>query len=117
MVWAFIGGVMLDTLSPERPLGASALASLVCVGVALLVARATEPGRLGIVAVSAFALTFLYQALLLILLALAGGVRITQVQPGTLALIALMNAVIAVVAAWVIRALLLRFGPTERADW
>jgi rod shape-determining protein MreD len=117
MVWAFVGGVMLDTLSPERPLGATALAFLICVGLALLVARATEPGRLGVIAVSAFSLTFLYQALLLILLAMTAGVRITQVQISTLGLIAAMNAAIAVAAAWVMRALVTRFGRAERPDW
>lgn len=38
LVWAFVGGLALDVLAP-RPLGSSAFALLICVGVAALLAR------------------------------------------------------------------------------
>ena len=80
-------------------------------------ARATEPPRLIVIALTTFALSFVYQALLLVLLALTAGVAIGSWPLTSFAIIGLLNALIATVTAWVIRALLLRFGPTERADW
>ena len=117
MVMAFTGGLMLDLLLPERPVGSSILTLLVLTGICLLVARATEPPRLIVIALTTFALSFVYQALLLVLLALTAGVAIGSWPLASFAIIGLLNALIATVTAWVIRALLLRFGPAERADW
>jgi rod shape-determining protein MreD len=117
MVMAFVGGLMLDLLLPERPVGSSVLTLLVVTGVALLVARATEPPRLIVIALTTFALSFVYQALLLMLLALTTGIAIGSWPLPSFALIGLLNALIAILSAWLMRALLLRFGPAERADW
>ena len=76
MVWAFLGGVMLDMLLPERALGATTLVLLVAIGIALLVARVTDPPRIIVIAGTAFVLSFLYQALLIALLALTAGIGI-----------------------------------------
>ena len=46
MVWAFVGGLMLDMLLPERPIGSTTLALLIVSGLALLIARVTDPPRL-----------------------------------------------------------------------
>jgi len=117
MVMAFVGGLMLDLLLAERPIGASILTLLVVTGICLLVARATAPPRLVVIAVTTFALSFVYQALLLVLLALTAGVAIASWPLPSFAVIGVLNAAIATLTAWVLRALLLRFGPTERADW
>ena len=50
MVMAFTGGLMLDLLLPERPVGSSILTLLVVTAICLLVARATEPPRLIVIA-------------------------------------------------------------------
>lgn len=117
MVWAFVGGLMLDMLLPERPIGSTSLALLIVFGVALLVARATHPPRLSIIALTTFLLSFMYQALSLILLALTAGVAISGVPFFSFLAIAILDAAIAVIAAAIMRALVLRFGPAERADW
>ena len=74
MIWAFLGGLMLDMLLPERALGATTLALLVAVGAALLVARVTAPPRLIVIAATAFGVSWLYQVLLIALLALTAGI-------------------------------------------
>jgi rod shape-determining protein MreD len=117
MLLAFLGGLTLDMLLPERPVGSTTLTLLAVVGLSLLVARATEPTRLILIAGTAFVLTFLFQALLLALLALTAGVGITAIPVTSFALGAVMNALLAVVAGWVTRAFMLRFGPAERAHW
>ena len=117
MIWAFLGGVMLDMLLPERPLGATTLALLVAIGAALLVARMTEPPRLIVIAATAFVLSFLYQALLIALLALTAGIGIPSLQPAPLTISALIVAGIATLTAVVTRSLTLRFGTSERTDW
>jgi len=117
MIWAFLGGVTLDMLLPARPLGATTLALLVAVGAALLVARVADPPRLLVIAATAFALSFVFHALLIALLALTAGVGIPEWQATSLAVAALIAAAIAAATAWATRSLTLRFGASERTDW
>jgi rod shape-determining protein MreD len=117
IVWAFVGGLLLDVMLPERPIGSTTLAMLISVGVALLVARVVESPRLLIIGATAFAITFLYEGLLTAILALAAGIDIGGLSVASWALVAFVSGLIAVTAAWVIRSLLLRFGTFERVDW
>ncbi len=117
MIWAFLGGVMLDLLLPARPLGATTLVLLVAIGVALLVARATEPPRIVIIAATAFVLSWSYQVVLVGLLAITTGIEIPSPQPAPMTVSAVMAAGIAAATAWVARSLTLRFGASERTDW
>ena len=118
LVWAFLGGFMLDMLTPgNRAAGSTALALLVVTGLALLIARVSSPPRIATVVIVVFALTFLYLALLLVLLALTSGVALVSVPIASLALHAVMNAVLAGFAAWTVKVLYVRFGPAERTDW
>ena len=117
MVWAVVGGLMLDFLAPERVLGSTTLTMLIVIGVALLIARLSEQPRLPIIGLSVFILTFLYQALLMFLIAVTTGNALQSVTVLTYAFIALMNAAIAVVAVWACRGLLERFGRLERVAW
>ncbi len=117
MVWAVVGGLMLDFLAPERVLGSTTLTLLIVIGVALLIARLSEEPRLPIIGLSVFILTFLYQALLMFLIAVTTGNSLQSVTVLTYAFIALMNAAIAVVAVWACRGLLGRYGRLERVAW
>lgn len=117
IVWAFVGGLLLDVMLPERPIGSTTLAMLIAVGLALVVARVVESPRLLVVGVTAFAITFVYEGLLTAILAVASGVDIGGLSLGSWAVVALTSGIIAVIAAWVIRSLLLRFGTFERVDW
>lgn len=117
MTWAFTGGLTLDVLLPERALGSTALALILVTALALLVARAVWPPRGVIVAATAFALTFVYQFLLLAILTLTADVGFAGLAATDLTLIALLNAVIAGAAVVAVRAIDLRFGEPERLAW
>ena len=117
MTWGFVGGIALDLLLPGRALGSSALALLLVVAAALLVGRVLWPPRLLVVAGTAFVLTFAYQAIILTLLALVEGLAPAGISLADMALIGLLNAIIAGVAVPVLRALDLRFGEPERLAW
>jgi rod shape-determining protein MreD len=116
IVWAVIGGLTLDMLVPARPVGATTLTLLVVCGIALLVSRLTSP-RMPVVVITVFGLSFVYQAMLLALLALTTGVGVESVSVPSLALIGVLNALIGLLAAWVLRAAMLRFSGAERAEW
>jgi rod shape-determining protein MreD len=117
MTWAFVGGLALDLFLPGRALGASALTLLLVTAAAVLVARILWPPRLIFVVGTAFALTFVYQAMSAVLLALVEGVPPTGVSFADMAIIGLLNAIIAGIAVPVLRALDLRFGEPERLAW
>jgi rod shape-determining protein MreD len=117
MTWAFVGGVTLDLLLPGRAFGSTALALVLATAAALLVARATWPPRLVVIAATAFALTLAYQVMLLGLLALASDVAFAGLSVTDIALIRIANAVIAAVTVVAVRALDLRFGEPERMAW
>jgi cell shape-determining protein MreD len=117
MAWAFVGGIVSDLLMPERALGSTSLALLLVTALALVVARATWPPRLAVVAATGLVLTPLYQMLLLALLAVTAGVAWVGLSLPDLLAVAITNAVIAVVAAVLLRALDLRFGEPERTAW
>jgi rod shape-determining protein MreD len=118
LIWAFLGGVMLDLLIPARPIGATALTLLLVVGAAGIAARLPGPRRL--VAVTAvFALTWLFHLLLIGVMALAEGVVLNSFQPIVVLSAAVQNSVIALVAAVAFEAIGRRVGrePALRAEW
>jgi hypothetical protein len=117
MTWAFVGGVSLDLLLPGRALGSTALTLLLVTALALLIARALWPPRLLIVGGSTFVLTFVYQVLLLALLALTAAVAFAGLSLTDMVIAGSLNLVIAVIAVLVVRALDLRFGEPERLAW
>ena len=117
MTWAVAGGVMLDILMPERVLGSTALTLVLVIGLALLVSRATWPPRISIIAATVFALSLVYQVLLLLLLGVTTGVSFADVSIADLLFTALLNMLVAIPAVLVARALDLRFGEPERVAW
>jgi rod shape-determining protein MreD len=117
LIWAFVGGFMLDMLAPgERAAGSTPLTLLIMAGIALLVARVSGPPRILVVGLVAVVLTFAYEVLLLVVLALTSGVGLGALPFGSIAPLALLDGVLACAAAWVIRALSLRFG-SEKLHW
>lgn len=117
IVWAFVGGLLLDVMLPERPIGSTTMAMLITVGLSMVVARVVETPRLLVIGATAFAVTYLYEGLLMIILALASGVDIGTLSLASWTAVAVVSGVVAAITAWVIRSLLLRFGPFERVDW
>lgn len=117
MAWAFTGGVALDLLLPARELGSTALALILVTSVALLIARALWPPRILVIGASAFGLTFVYQVLLLALLAFTIHVAFTGLSLWDLVVAGFLNMATATVAVVVVRSLDLRFGEPERLAW
>jgi rod shape-determining protein MreD len=117
MVWAVVGGLMLDLLLPERMPGSTTLALLLLTGIALLVARATDPPRLLVIGVTVFVLSLAYQGLLMLLLAVTTGSAIRPIDVPSSVVIALLNTIFALAAAWIARTVAYRFGRLERVDW
>jgi rod shape-determining protein MreD len=117
MAWAFVGGVALDLLLPGRALGSTALTLVLVTALALLVARATWPPRLIVIGTTTFALTFVYQLLLLAVLGVTAGVAYAGMALTELILIGTLNLALAAIAVVVVRAIDLRFGERERLAW
>lgn len=116
LVWAFLGGLMIDLLVPARPLGATTLSLLLVVGLAFVSVRLLGPGRLRAV-VATFVLSWVYHLLLLGILALTEGVTLRTFEPRLVLVAAVLNTLLAVPAAYLIAAIVRRFGDAERADW
>ena len=116
LVWAFLGGLMLDMLIPGRPIGATTLALLLSVGVATLLSRVPGPRRTLAIA-SVFALTWLFHALLIGVMAVTEGIALRSFAPTIVLAAALLNAVVAIPAALLFNSVERRLGTAERADW
>jgi rod shape-determining protein MreD len=117
LLWAFLGGLMLDMLLPERPVGSTILALLLCVGVALLPARVLHEARILVSVISAFLLTWVYHLVGAALLAATTG---SQVPPSAIPAIlpvAVLNSVLAVFVAVIARSLALRYRPHDRLEY
>lgn len=117
LVWAFVGGLMLDMLTPARPLGATTLTLLLLVGVAVICARFFAPGRRYPAVVATFVLTFPYHALLLAVLRLTEGLDLGALQPRVVLFAAILNLMVAVPAVIAFTVVERRFGTAERPDW
>ena len=115
LVWAFLGGVMLDMLIPARPIGATALTLLLVVALAFAAGRLPLPRRLGAVA-AVFVLTWAFHLLLLIVMAATEGVMLSSFQPMVVLWAAVQNSIIAVIAAIAFDAIGRRLS-AERPDW
>jgi rod shape-determining protein MreD len=116
LVWAVVGGFLIDALS-ARPLGATALGILVVIGLAALVARVMGTPRVVTVALVAFALSWVYQAVVFAILAVTAGIGPAPIPAQTFFVIALLDLGVAAIAVLAARALLRRFGATERVEW
>ena len=116
LVWAFVGGLMIDFLAP-RPLGSTAFTLLVCVGGAALIARAMVQFKyvVPLVAVLIFAIV---NALLFLVVysALRGPIAaadpVAAVLPG-----AIYDTVIAAVVGPLAVAIVARRQDRERLTW
>ena len=118
LVWAFLGGLMLDLiLSSERPVGAATFALLVTTGIAIAAARVAGHNRRLVAVLLAFALTFVYQGLTLIVLSATTGLATSAASPQLFAITALLNLALAFVVATLVRWYLIRYAPAERAEW
>ena len=113
---AFLGGLMLDLLIPDRPLGAATLTLLLVLSLAMVVARVGGPSRRWLAVAMVVVLTPLLHALTAVLLVATEGVPLS-LSITTVLVAAFMNGLIAIPVATLFGSIERRFGSVERADW
>jgi rod shape-determining protein MreD len=116
LVWAFVGGLALDTLA-QRPLGTSSFALVVTVGIAASLTRPFIRVRPLVVVPAVAILSLVYSMTLFVLLgALGSSVAsrdpITTLGPGVV-----YDALVAVIVGPLAVAIHDRYADEERADW
>lgn len=116
LTWAFVGGLMLDLLTPGRQLGVTSLALLLLAGGVIVAARLLPQGRIPVAAAAVFVLAAVYQVLEVVLLGATTGLTPTVEWPTVLAT-ALVDGAVALLVAIGMRLAWLRFGAPERAEW
>jgi rod shape-determining protein MreD len=116
LVWAFVGGLALDVLG-QRPLGSSAFALLVAVGVASLIGGAL--GRIRIVApvIATAVASPIYAVLLLLVTVALTAAPMSQAALGTVLPSAVYDTLIAVLVGPLTMAIVLRRQAQDRVDW
>ena len=116
LIWAFLGGLTLDLLTPGgRALGSTTLCLLLATGGGLVIARITQPPRVLTVVAAVVALTFLYHALLAVVLAATEGVSLAGFSFASAAVAAVLNGILAAIAGRLIHGLSMRFSPAEHS--
>jgi rod shape-determining protein MreD len=116
MTLAFVGGLMIDLLAP-RPIGLTAFTLLVAIGIAALLGRVIQRGRVVAPIVLIFGLTFVTDILFLgMFSALSGKLEVGDplqlILPG-----AIYSTALAVVISPAAMALHNRFTDRERVAW
>lgn len=116
LVWAFVGGLALDILG-QRPLGSSAFALLVAIGIASVIGGLL--GRLRIVApvVATAVASVAYSMLLLIATTALTTAPITSAALNAVVPSAIYDVLIALVLGPLVVAIVARRRESERADW
>jgi hypothetical protein len=115
-VLAVVGGTLVDVMS-GRPIGATILALLVVTGLATLAARFSGGPRTLTALASLVVLAFVFQAVVLAIMAVTSGVGIGNVPSDRFAVIAAVDLIVGGVVLWIGRALYRRFGPEDCAEW
>jgi rod shape-determining protein MreD len=113
---AFLGGLMIDLLVPDRPLGAATLALLLVLGLAMIVARVGGPSRRWLAVAMTVILTPLLHGLMAVILVATEGVPLA-LSVTVVLVAAFMNGLIAIPVATLFAAIEHRFGTAERVDW
>lgn len=113
---AFIGGLLVDMVIPDRPMGAATLALLLSLGLAFVVLRAMGPGRrlvsIGLVLI----LTPVYHVLFTGVMVVMANADLA-INISAMLIAAVLNAIIAIPVAGLFGAIERRFGASERVDW
>ena len=115
-VWAFVGGLMLDLLTPARQLGATSFALLLLVGGAAAAGRVVPHRRVAITVLVVAVAAVSYQFLISGALGLTTGVTATP-PLASIVPVVLLDALLALPVAVAFQVLWQRFGPHDRIEW
>lgn len=113
---AFLGGLLVDMLVPDRPLGAATLALLLVLSLAMIVSRLSGPSRRWLAVALVVVLTPLLHAALSVVLVLTEGAPLAF-EPTVVLVAAFMNGLVAIPVAAIFGVIERRFGSLERVDW
>jgi rod shape-determining protein MreD len=116
LVAAFLGGMLIDLLVPDRPLGAATFALLLVTGVAAASGTMIGSNRRLAAAGVAFVLTIVYEVVLTLVLVLTENAPLV-LSPESVFVAALMSAILVLPVVAVFTLLERRFGPVERTPW
>jgi rod shape-determining protein MreD len=116
LVAAFLGGLMIDLLIADRPLGAATFSLLLVLAVAIVVARVSGPNRRLLAVALTVILTPLFHVLLTVMLVATENAPFA-LNAAAILVAAFMNGVFAFVVASLFGAIERRFGSMERVDW
>lgn len=116
LTWAFVGGLMLDLLTPGRQLGATSLVLLLLAGAIILASRFLPQRRVLVATGAVFVLAWGFQVLEAAILGVTTGLDPMIDWLDVLA-IALVDAAIALPVAAVMRLVWLRYAATDRVEW
>ena len=116
LIWAFVGGLMIDFLAP-RPLGSTAFTLLICVGGAALLGRALVRFRYLVPVVTVFVFAVVNALLFLAIYgALRGPIEVPDAL-GTVLPAAVYDTVLAALIGPALVALIARRQDRDRLDW
>jgi rod shape-determining protein MreD len=113
LVWAFLGGLLVDMLTPARPIGATTFALLIMVGLAVVIARFFGQSRAGVLVI-VFGLTWAFHLLMLATLALTEGVAAGTIDLQLFFGAALLNMLLAIPFLALFALIERRFGSQDR---
>lgn len=113
---AFLGGLMTDLLLPGHQLGGTSLVLLGISGVTATVGRFLPQRRVAVAAVLVLVLAMVVQPLEILVLAATAGTPATFDLVGMLPP-AIVDALLAIPAAGILRLVWLRYGAHDRIEW
>jgi len=116
LTMAFVGGLMLDLLTPGRQLGATSLVLLLVAGAIVLASRFLPQRRVLIAAGAVFVFAWGFQVLEAALLCATTGLD-PMISWTSILATALVDAAVSLPVAAVLRLVWLRYGATDRIEW
>ena len=113
---AFVGGLLVDMVIADRPMGAATLAMLLALGLAFVVSHAIGPGRRLVAVGLILILTPVYHVLFTGIMALVANADLA-IDVSAMLVAAVLNAIVAIPIAALFGSLERRFGVPERVAW
>jgi rod shape-determining protein MreD len=116
LVFAFVGGIALDILG-QRPLGSTAFALLIAVGIASLIGGALTRVRIVAPVVATAVASPVYQLILLFATTVLTTAPFSQAALSTVLPSTIYDVVVAAILGPLVMAIVLRRQAQERMDW